>query len=623
MSMPLSTLRKNYAERVLGQLSLDRSDLVRGFMTKCATGGTPPDQVLGMIRDAIRMHPAIAAEFEKCGMTKQAIGGPGMMAAGPIMDAGGGAPPKLGTPPGGAPPKLGAPPGGAPPHPAVPPPPPPPQRNALGQGLHNVSNLAVGTGTALGGGLGTLGGGLWSLGARATDGLGLTKNQTPAADAFTGTMAKATQTGVSTGLAGLTNQDPKAMADYMSGGIYGDVQTIPEMTRGHMQQLQDGGGVELPGGYKLDGPQSSGIYNTLTGTGHDAANMVPAALGGTALRPVLGYQAATSTPASAIPAGVEAALDAPSFGEIPGQTLANMPKYQTGSQYGLPDANSQPEATTQPSAAPESAVTQTPMYEKIMGFVQQMPEKAQELGQQAMNQLASTFQTKPGQAEAMNVKANGTLTPDGQQKALTALTSEGYDWKQAGQLFQNMNGWEQLGLWGGIGLSALGLLHALSGEGGIGSIIMALTGLGVAGAAAGHGGLLNQGAQDFTHGMAGKAQQMIGSMMPSGQSAAAPPAAAGKGGMNIPPEALKQMMPTMMQHAPDEAVNWMLSQTSPDQAKMLDQAAGTGGMGNAFLSWLGDVSGRRQHMMKDQLGLDPQGQDRMLKLWAARRAQRQ
>lgn len=254
----------------------------------------------------------------------------------------------------------------------------------------------------------------------------------------------------------------------------------------------------------------------------------------------------------------------------------------------------------QPPAA-ESVLTQAPQYQGIMEMIKSAPEQAKAMADGAIQQLHTAFSDPTSKQEVAAVSQTGGLTPDGQHRAMTALTAEGYNGEQAYGILSKMNGWEQLGLWGGLSVAGLGLLHAMSGGGGLASLLMTLLGVGAAGFTAGKAGLLDQGAQDLTTGLSDAVQ---GGPTPQ------------------VPDAIKRMFGSTFDQLPDGVLNAALGlvpNMSPELARKLDQAAGVGSWGNATMGFLGDVTGARNSQMQQMTGLNPQQQERLLQAWAAKR----
>lgn len=255
------------------------------------------------------------------------------------------------------------------------------------------------------------------------------------------------------------------------------------------------------------------------------------------------------------------------------------------------------------------------MFTDIRSFAEKAPVQARQLYDQTVQQLDSFVKSPKIQSEIAGAMKSGDLGPAGQKGALTALTSEGFDWDTATQMYGKMSMPEKIGLWSGVGLAGIGLINAMAGGNGLASILMTLLGLGTAGFSAGMGGLLDRGSQDFTTGLSD---------------------AVGGGPQSEIPAWLKSTLPTVLTDAPalgglgqylnggrDSVVTAALQEVAknPALARRMDQAAGVGSWGNSALSWLGDMSGLRQQQMQQMLGINPQQQDKLLQLWTQMRGQ--
>lgn len=656
-------LRRNFLAVKLAMLDLTKSALVRGFIEKCAAADLDPVATYDAVRDAMQLHPAVADEFEKCGMEKKAIGsGNGLYLPGVTPGNNSGyvnspkpAAPKFTSSPMSSPSRAalltGKMPTPAPasqrampaaPKPSTPSPPAqaqtprPPDPTGWSSGVgENTYNVVRGVPTALGAGLGTVGTGLWSGVTRLTDWSGLTDDWTTPADAATKTMTDAVHSGWANTVAGISGTKPELVANEMRKGAYPDAVPVSEMRKNHNRMLHDAGQGE-----------QAGYYNMLTGTSDTAAEMIPAAvtrkvpgLGGVS-NMVLGTQAIQSPVGEAIvptaTEGFSTLTGQEPISTLPQRIAEQTPTYQAGAihpdtavtppalfdpakglEQDLHDGRRVPAETVangrgqapeprQPGPVPEwgdSITTQLPGYSDIANFVQQAPEQAKGFFDQTIGQLKDFFGNSDAQTEIAGAMKNGDLGPAGQRGALTALTQEGFDWDTATQLYGKMSLPEKIGLWGGVGLAGIGLINAMAGGNGLASILMTLLGLGTAGFSAGMGGLLDQGSQDFTQGVSN--------------------AVAGPKAQQLP-EMVKAHLPKLLQSMPDAAIVPMLQQLpamAPDVAKQLDQAAGVGSWGNSALSWFGDMTGMRQNKMQQALGLDAGQQDRLLKLWTQMRGQ--
>ncbi len=598
-------LREKYARFVVDAIRAEQSEFVQGFLIKCAEAQLPPVQLLQAIVAAMNTHPHIAREFEKCGMLKQAIGstnGLGSLLSGPKPAA-----PALPKPPVPSPiasPSRGSMLTGKLPAPATPPPvAPKPQ-------MHIPEGPSVGFGSGLSQGVKNVGGAIWG-GAKGGTAASLGMITSPARllgagpRAFNDSLWQNARAGGQDVVKAFNPYEATKPGSYNSALVQKQQQQLANSGEGMQSRLL---GTADNIGYTATnlaagGGAGSGIKMLAQGAGKAIPGM--SAVGGAISA---GGRVANSPTAGLAVTGSE--LAQPSVDEVVGRDEFGNSKLPVSASGAIGKFIDSP-------AQRESAITANPKYNEIAGLVEQDPEQASQLADQAKQQLAGSLETPEGQAEAAAAAKNGTLSPEGQQKAVAALTGEGYDWEQASKTVQNMDGWEQLGLWGGLGMSALGLLHAMSGGGGIGSVIMSLLGLGVAGFTAGKAGLLDQGSQDLTQGLS---DSMMGGSSPE-----------------ISPT-IKASLPTLLGDAKgtlgetaggwlnsgrDAAANMALKQLAtshPQIAQQLDRAAGTGSWGNAALAQFGDMTGMRQNMMQDKLGLNPQQQDKLLKLWTTMRA---
>lgn len=544
---------------------------------------------------------------------------------------------------------------------------PPPEMNIVGRQLTHAGNAGLGVFGTTAGALGTLGGMANSGLSRVTDGLGLTQGWTVPADAFTQSMADSTRSMMVNTYAGLSNQDPQVVAynwrkpENLIFNNPDGIKPVDQMRQDHRRQLHDGGGVDMPLVGHISPEIAAATYNLLNNVS-DTAGI--AALVGRAgkmmgLSPELQSKGMSlplfmGTGGEALGSGVNTVFDSKSLADYPSNFVQGMPSFQEGMVHpdqvmstGIsPDAqpgadgrfdqsqiiakmrngNRVPLSETTgpggrgPAMLPDgrtplpSGIEGTPGYADIANLATQDPEQAQQLAGQAAGQLKGALGSKAGQTEVGSVMKSGTLSPQGMQQAAVALTSQGYDTDKAMGIIKGMNGWEQLGLWGGLGLAGVGLLHAMSGGGGMASIIMALLGLGTAGFTAGKTGLLDQGSQDLTQGLTNAV---------TGQKTTPTMDAVLKGVKPALPGAID-----LAEKHPDTAkfLLQQLASASPDIARQLDQAAGVGSWGNSAMSMLGNLAlpGRqsyRQQQMQQLLGLDNARQDKLLDIWRRARAQ--
>jgi hypothetical protein len=676
-------LWRGYATIKLASLDLTKSDLVRGFIGKCAAADLDPQATYDAVVDAMQLHPTVAEEFEKCGMEKKAIGsGNGLFLPGVTPGNNTGfvnspkapatPPPKLTSSPMSSPsraalltgswkkPPVAAKPSTPAPTPTPSPPTqqqyppnyvPPPDRNVLGQGFTNSGNVLKGGVTSLAGGLGTVGGFLGQAVGHSTDWLGMTDGWGESADNFTSQMMDNTHSGVGTAWAGVTNDDPQLVAWRMRQGGYTNAKPVDQMRQDHLRQLHEGNGVDLPFIGHISPETAGGTYNLMTEVGDEAAKL--ALLRGAKNFPGIGkvpglspavntvsnfgqsHTLWTGLPGEMLGTGGNVAINSPSVAAIPRDTLRNTPTFQSGTIHpdainmggwdpktGEPNAqlgsgrvvpltDIDPTTGRAPRTAPDgrpalpevpSVLTGVPAFSEMKDFVAQAPEQAKGFLDQAVGQIKDFFNNPDTQSEIAGAMKTGQLGPAGERGALTALTQEGFDWDTATQLYGKMSLPEKIGLWGGVGIAGIGLINAMAGGNGLASILMTLLGLGTTGFSAGMGGLLDQGSKDFTQGVSN--------------------AVTGPETQQLP-DMVKSHLPKVLQ-LPDAALLPMLQQLpsmSPDVAKQLDQAAGVGSWGNSALGWFGDVTGMRQNKMQQALGLNPEQQDRLLRLWTQMRGQ--
>ena len=251
-----------------------------------------------------------------------------------------------------------------------------------------------------------------------------------------------------------------------------------------------------------------------------------------------------------------------------------------------------------------------PGFGDVANFAKQKPEKAQAYADQAMDQVKEFF--GGNQQEAQTIAQTGRASPAIERLAAGQLQHQGMKPEGIFGFLENMSGWEKFGLAAGLGVTALGLVNMVSGNGGIGSMIMSVLGLGGAAYAAANSGVFGEGAKNLR----GDVDRGFGDLVSGGGQALGL-----GGGPEISPGAekmMKQFAPSIMS-LPPAALKPILSYiraNHPGVTKQLNMASGDGSWGNAALSFLGDISGQRQRMMQDRLGLNPQQQDKLLGLWS-------
>lgn len=273
-------------------------------------------------------------------------------------------------------------------------------------------------------------------------------------------------------------------------------------------------------------------------------------------------------------------------------------------------ATAQDPPVAEPTMAPPDQAHE--MHQRYLAehkqVAEQAPEQAAAAVEQAGQQLTPTLQTPEGKQVVDEVMQTGQTPAAVAEAGKQKLTEELGDPAAAEGMFAQMSPWEHVGLWGGLGMGALGLINAMSGEGGIGSWMMSLLGLGAAGLTAANAGMFG-----------GDAQEMAGGVVQGGKDLAGGVSdlATGSGVTGEVPGYVKTMLQGM-DHVPDAEIKPMLqtyADSNPDVAKQLDRASGHGSWGNSFMSFMGDISGQKDRLMEQKLGLNPEQNKRLLQLW--------
>jgi len=662
-----TTIAEKLASQLLCKLDITQSDFVRGFLMKCASVEYNASDTVRAINDAVSISPHISHEFEVCGFEKtssrlfgsapKAPGAPAAPIKAPAAAAAPAAPFKpvgslFGKGPRPTPPKMPATfnPGGDSPSPSM----LGSAARGLGQGALNVFNVPWGMAK------GVAGRTLQGVGAAAkplawaTDTLGITQHATPAVGAFTDSLAGDAAAGFADVGKAFNPAEAALPGSHNTARVHQHQQEM--LSRGQNWSSGFTGAFDNGGKMLTNMLLGGGVLGAASKLGPVSNMLQKAAPVMDKVGPLLNYGGQTlgagAAQWAAQPVAAESATPPVATQENPVVTDQQPPEMQPsvsaapGAAPPAPTApppspEAQPAAAgQQPAPQPASLLTQTPEYKEVSTLVQNDPETATQLGQQAVGQIKQSLDTPEGAAELGALKNTGKLSPDGQQKAMTALTENGYDWDHAQNTIMNMDGWEQLGLWGGLSLTALGLLHALGGEGGVGSLLIGMLGLGAAGFTAAKTGLLDQGSQDMANSMQTAVMGEPSAAPPA--TPAAPPAAASAGapGMidqlktkavdtwnNAKPklqagafEAIKPQIPSMIDKMPDQpdptTAKMLLSLVPPDAAAELDMAIGHGGAGNAIASFLGDFGNTTQKRMTERLGTTPEQNDKLLRQWA-------
>lgn len=269
-----------------------------------------------------------------------------------------------------------------------------------------------------------------------------------------------------------------------------------------------------------------------------------------------------------------------------------------------------------------NAFAEHPDMPQVSMLLQQAPEQAVELGNQALSEIQQRLVDTPeGQAEAQSVAETGDLSPQGRDEVLNNL-SQGWSFEQAMQAYEQMDPMSKLGLWAGGSVAVMGLLNSLLGNGGIGPLLVSLLGAGVAGYAAHQGGMFGGGAggpEVTSPAAGGDTESPAAAVTPDAASQdaasqAADPAAASAGpAMPSDPKQVGQafeVLEGMPQGAGDQIIQTILQSqldTDPGLRSQLDQALQyRNGM------FRDQVYGR----MNAELGVTPEQADRILDVYA-------
>jgi hypothetical protein len=118
--------------------------------------------------------------------------------------------------------------------------------------------------------------------------------------------------------------------------------------------------------------------------------------------------------------------------------------------------------------------------------------------------LRERLQQNPAAPRVLNhIAETGEVPKSVLQQNANTLVNQGYRPEDTMQMISEMGPGEHFALWGGLGLGVIGLLSALSGNGGVMSLLLTLLGGGLALGGAASGGLLGQGAQGTVQGLLG------------------------------------------------------------------------------------------------------------------------
>ncbi len=302
--------------------------------------------------------------------------------------------------------------------------------------------------------------------------------------------------------------------------------------------------------------------------------------------------------------------------KTPPPAQANAAQPAAPSQPATPQPGQQQAAAGEPQQ-PKSWTDYVPYWSQIQGLVQQAPEQAKEFYDQASTHIKAAFGNEAAQAELANVAKGGDLSPAAQQDVAKKVMQETGDEKTTMGILGNMGGWEKLALFGGLGLGALGLVQAMSGDGGIGGWLMTILGLGAAGFAAGNAGLLGEGAQQLTQGIGEQAGNMTSGLFGPGESGEQKSPLAG-GADSF----MKKYGPTALKWMPDSlstpALKYLAEQ-NPELASKLDMATGNSNVVGNLLGFGGGLTGYTDNALAQYGFKTPEQQEDLFRRWSLMR----
>lgn len=605
----LAALRKQAQQgpllRALTGMTPTKSLFVSGFLVKCAEHRLSPEAMLVAIMAASEMHQDIAAEFEKCGFDKQAIvdwSVPGGNAFEPPK------PPSVPTP------SVKT---------------PAPDATSFWSNLksefknytpfRNLWNYGAGVTNLAAGGLARAVVGAGQLGGRAYDWATGNGDSPYAAGKFFDGLAEHTdkqlQGGWNSIQAAATNSTPEAVAanngtqsnaqlraantQFMNQlpntpqnrflGMSPSTQGRVAQTSGDLGELAGVGALTLGGGGPLVSPVTR-MAKPLMGSrlGSLASKGLGAEFAGNVVEPIFNSGLDMTDPGY-IPTSVNGYLQQRNLlrqQDDPAQMSSVAgPKTQAGTQQpgmstegGFSLSGNNPPGTQLPQQeqGPVSLSGNDQLVSDLQNLVQTNPEQAQQLAGQVTDQATNALQQNPQLASTVAGAVQGDAQAADALKAQVAqdMASQGMDQNTIMSKLQSMSMPEMIGLALGLGSAAMGLINIMSGEGGIGSWLMTILGLGGAGMLAGNAGLLGEGAQNFTQGMSNQAGNLLGGLFGAGDS--------GQQQLNLTPEA---------------------NQSIADFGKQFNLPASGGTDPNAFDR--GDVESLVSQYIRGGEGLDP------------------
>lgn len=292
----------------------------------------------------------------------------------------------------------------------------------------------------------------------------------------------------------------------------------------------------------------------------------------------------------------------PGLGQSPIEQPAPAPTTDPTAAPGEAKVPAQPTDPQPGEAQPSVPTPLDDFFGKAKEFAQQMPEQAGKMMSEMQTKMTGIVQGAGKQFADMIAKT-GEVPPEVEQGSIQPLV-EKMGLEGATAAHAAMDPWQKYALWGGIGVAGLGLVNAMTGNGGIGSWIMSLLGAGAAGLAAAHGGMFGEGAKGTAEGVVQGGKDLVAGV---------------QGGMNSEPIADWKQKALQMVISDTtgigQAALGRYADANPDVAKQLDQAAGTGSWGNSALSFIGDISGQKDRIMQERLGLTPEQNQQLLQMW--------
>lgn len=330
--------------------------------------------------------------------------------------------------------------------------------------------------------------------------------------------------------------------------------------------------------------------------------------------------AATRTASGALPVGQGTSDVGVGSGASPVFSPPKPPSVAPGGSAG--NLVAQGEQMMQAAAAPGADKGWQGIQQAATQTAQNMPMDQLKSGvNDALQGWYSNIVGGPMQQVAQQIIQSGQVPPDVIKANAEKLRQQNPENFQS--ILAGMGAGEHLALWGGLGLGVVGLLSAMSG-GGLMSWLAALMGLGTAGFAAGQGGLLGQGAQNFTGGLASAVTGQPRKPQPGSATSAAGGAGVAGG---LSPSQLNSAIQLVHRAGPGGApiVNQLLSdweRASPDMAAQLDQAIGHGGFLNQVRSRAGQALGWTPQRLTEY-GIAPENHEPLLNIWRNYRNQGQ